>query len=117
MGSRRFFTFFFLQYSCFRYYFDNTYGFGGLGSAVDHGKLTSVGGVSSGLLYIWMFSNYIGHKLIVSYELEYDDGIYQYVLELQGSGGAPTISYGNFFLIFTDLAILSLIYIHKKRVK
>ncbi len=102
-----------------RYYFDHTYNFGSMGSMVYYGKLTSVHGEdpSSDLLYMWEFSNYIGHKLIVSYSGEYSDGIYQYVLELQGSGGVPAISYGNFFLIFTGLAILSLIYIHKKRVK
>ncbi len=102
-----------------RYYFRNTYDFGSLGSGIVHGKLTSVGGEddSIGLYYRWEFSNYIGHKLTVFYVGNYSQRIYQYVLELQGSGGAPAISYGNFFLIFTSLAILSLIYIYKKRAK
>ena len=99
------------------YYFEHNYGWGSMGSMVYRGKLTSVNKEESNLFYMWKFSNYIGHKLIVSFRGEYSDGIYQYVLELEGSGGTPAISYENLFLIFTGLAILSLIYIYKKRVK
>ena len=97
------------------YYSDN-YGNMVCAPYVSHGKLTSIYGYPpSGLFNMWEFSNYIGHKLLVSYPGEYDEGIYQYVLELEGSGGAPAISYGNFFLVFTSLAILSLIYISKNK--
>ena len=73
---------------------------------------------STDLVYMWTFNkNGITDNFVaVDIDDEPDDPEdFQYWLVLKS--GSDSIPLGNFFLIFTSLAILSLIYIHKKRVK
>lgn len=107
-------------YEGLRDYFRNYSAFDSYGSAWYYDTIHSVNGfiTSSDLRYAWVFNdNLITRQLFVAYFDDVSNEIYQYRLELQGSDGAPDIPYGNIFLIFTGLAILSLIYIYKKRVK
>ena len=66
------------------------------------------------LTYWWIFNdNSITQELRVDHPRDWEEETFQYLLVLKGSSGA--ISYGNYFLIFLGLAMLSLIYIHKKK--
>jgi len=65
-----------------------------------------------GLLYMWMFNgNYIADNLVVVFMNAPSE--FQYWLVLQGP--SSTISTGSWFLIFVGTTIVSLIYIHKKK--
>ena len=73
-------------------------------------------GYRTDLVYMWMFNkNLICDNLVIAF-LEDDPGTYQYWLVLKTDSG-PTISFGNFFLIISGFAILSLIYIYVKKLQ
>lgn len=71
---------------------------------------------STDLVYMWMFNkNLICDNLVIAF-LDDDPENYQYWLVLKTDSG-PTISFGNFFLIISGFAILSLIYIYIKKLE
>ncbi len=71
---------------------------------------------STDLVYMWMFNkNGISDNLVIAF-LDDDPENYQYWLVLK-TDSDPTISFGNFFLIISGFAILSLIYIYIKKLE
>ncbi|MFX1412073.1 MAG: hypothetical protein ACFFA6_17145, partial [Promethearchaeota archaeon] len=68
---------------------------------------------STNFSYDWYFKNYVSYKLEVL-DVEEDT---KYLLLLEGYDDEKAISYGNFFLIFSGVAILSLIYVYMKKNK
>lgn len=101
-------------YEGLRDYFSSDYTFDQWGSTWQYDQLLFVHGyvISSDLYYDWTFND----KLItrVLWAAHWDDvpnRIYQYLLELELSG----ISFGNFFLVFAGITIISLIYVYKKK--
>ncbi len=71
---------------------------------------------STDLVYMWMFNkDWISDNVVIAF-LEDDPENFQYWLVLKTDSG-PTISFGNLFLISSGFAILSLIYIYKKKLE
>ncbi|MFX0033188.1 MAG: hypothetical protein ACFE8E_13090 [Candidatus Hodarchaeota archaeon] len=97
-------------------YISNYYAFDQWGStSYTDGRLIFLSGynISSDLYYRWHFNdNLITSELIVAHWDDLFDNIYQYRLELEW---VEAISYGNFFLVFAGITIISLIYIYKKK--
>jgi hypothetical protein len=68
---------------------------------------------STNFTYEWSFENYISYRLRV-WDDEYNT---KYLVLLEGYSEGYAIYYGNFFLIFSGVAILSLIYVYMKKNK
>ncbi len=95
-------------------FFSNNYTFDQSGSVWQHDKLLFLHGyvISTDLYYDWWFNeNSITRELVVAHFDDLPNEIFQYRLELEAQG----ISFGNFFLIFAGITILSLIYVYKKK--
>ncbi|MFX0179404.1 MAG: hypothetical protein ACFE78_04390 [Candidatus Hodarchaeota archaeon] len=92
-------------------YFDTDYGFDSKGHGGGGGYVHVHGtDLSADLFYQWIF---IDHSITEHFYIStYAVPETQYHLQLEVSAG---ISYGYYFLIFTCLAIISLIYIYKKK--
>ena len=97
-------------------YFYNSYGFNPRGSGTSSGKY-HVWGVRNNLVYAWFFNNEFVTTDFVIADINADlndpsDFDYWAVLQISQKESIP---YGNFFLIFMGLAILSIIYLYKKK--
>ena len=104
-------------------YFFFIYGFTTVGSGTPSVEMSYVYGTYSNLIYIWYFNS---NLLATDYKIAdfgsdlHDPEELDYWVELQVSGKdaiKDAISYGNFFLIIMGAAIVSLIYLYRKRVK
>ena len=101
-------------------YFFGPYGFNLVGSGSSGGRSYVYGAYSSSnLIYIWFFnSNLVSTDFVIAdINADLDDPEdFDYWVELQVST-KEAISYGNFFLIIMGVAIVSLIYLYRKRFK
>ena len=91
------------------------HGFTGGSASLKYGELLffSENEGSTNFSYDWYFKNLVSYKLEVL-DVEKDT---KYLLLLEGYDDENAISYGNFFLIFSGVAILSLIYVYMKKNK
>jgi len=99
-------------------YFYFVYGFNPRGMGTYSGRLY-VWGIRTNLIYAWFFNSKLVTTdfVIADIDADLDDpSDFDYWVELQVSED-EAISYGNFFLIIMGAAIISLIYLYKKKVK
>lgn len=103
-----------------RDYFFIVYDFDQVGSGTTSGVF-DVHGIyySSNLIYVWFFNSKLVTTdfVIANIDADLDDpSDFDYWVKLQVSE-EEAISFGNFFLIIMGAAIISLIYLYKKKVK
>jgi len=99
-------------------YFYYDYGFSSRGTGTQSGR-SYVWGERSNLIYVWFFNSKLvaTDVVIADINADLDDpSDFEYWAELQVSE-EEAISYGYFFLIIMGAAIISLIYLYKKKVK